>query len=523
MKEEEMPENSTHPLYDDNVEDWENCRNFYLGQKQVKSEGVRYLPKPEGMSKLEYDNYKFRASFFAPLDRTIAGMSGAINRKEPTIELPKSGSLDFLKNNADANNSSLRQFANAVVMETMLTGRGGVLVERDEDASIEPYLVYYQAESIINWTEDAEQNLTMVVLRECTYETSASDIFQKTKVKRYRVLLLEDGRYIQRLFAETLVKQDKGADQVQITKIGQDIEPVKNGKYLTYIPFVFCNVSTTSTKIDKPPFLDLVEKCNEYYVVGADYANSCYFVGNPILVVKGAKLPAALPSPPRNLTGQTVGDDYYYESVRQPKFELTLGSSRATSLPENASIELVESKGAGVEPNRQRLLDIKQDMIVLGSRILENQRTGVEAAETAQIRQSGETSTLASIVINVSACIQKALLYLAEWSLGIVNEEEIKFNLNDDFVDVTLNPQLVSQLQSLVVQGLMSWETFYYNLTIGELTIPGRTAEEERAAIESDPLPAIQTVSNEDFSNVISTGLNLPIDEDNEDGKTNNE
>lgn len=498
-----MPENSQHPLYSDHLEDWQDCRNFYLGEKEVKYLGDRYLPKPEAMTTNEYNSYKKRADFFAVLDRTIAGMSGAIDRKEPSITLPASGHLDFIKENADASNSTLRQFANNVVIETMLTGRGGILVERDEDPEIEPYLVYYQAESIINWSEDSQQNLIAVVLLEYYYETSAKDIFQKTKVKRYRVLTLEDGHYTQRLFKEVSLS-DKA---VSLQQDGDDIMPTKNGNRLTYIPFVFCNSRSISSKINKPPFYDLMLKCQQYYRVAADYANSCYFVGNPILAVSGAKPENAIPlPPPQNIVGQVVDPSMQYERARTPHFDLVLGSSRATFLPEGAKIELVESKGAGVEPNRQRLLDIKSDMAVLGARILENQRSGVEAAETATIRQSGEMSTLASIVINVSAAIQKALLYLAEWSLGTVEKDEIKFHLNDDFIETTINPQLLAQLSALVSQGLMSWETFYYNLVIGELTIPGLSADDERDKIQTDPLPHLQNIDANDFSGLVTAG-----------------
>lgn len=511
-----MPQNTTHPLYQDYLEDWQDCRNFYLGEKEVKKLGERYLPKPESMTTIEYDNYKRRADFFAVLDRTIAGMSGAIDRKEPSITLPESGNLDFIKINADSDNATLRQFANNVVIETMLTGRGGILVERDAAPEIEPYLVYYQAESIINWAEDDQQNLVLVVLEENYYQQS-SDFFQKTKSKRYRVLLLEDGKYVQRLYKEMLVEENK-TKQITIVQEGEDIEPVKNGIRLNYIPFVFCNSRSISTKINKPPFYDLMLKSQQYYIVGADYANSCYFVGNPILVVSGVKPTYAMttPPPPQNLTGQPVDPKMYYDAMRKPHFDLVLGSSRATFLPENGKIELIESKGAGVEPNRQRLLDIKNDMAILGARILENQRSGVEAAETATIRQSGEMSTLTSIVINVSAAIQKALVYLAEWSLGTVDEDEIKFNLNDDFIETTLNPQLLAQLTTLVNQGLMSWETFYYNLVIGELSMPGVTAEEEREKIETSPLPNNQSIDANDFSgliqNITPTLVEPPVD-----------
>ena len=124
-------------------------------------------------------------------------------------------------------------------------------------------------------------------------------------------------------------------------------------------------------------------------------------------------------------------------------------------------------------------------MAVLGARLLESQRTGVEAAETVQLRQSGETSTLSNIVVNVSMAIRKALMFVDQWMGG--DGKSVDFMLNTDFVDVTLNPQLVQVLSDLVTKEYISWDTFYHNLACGELTIPGRTAEQERSAIELQP------------------------------------
>jgi hypothetical protein len=52
-------------------------------------------------------------------------------------------------------------------------------------------------------------------------------------------------------------------------------------------------------------------------------------------------------------------------------------------------------------------------------------------------------------------------------------EEGNKFQLNMDFADVTLDANTISALTAAVTSGLMSFETFYYNLARGELTPDG--------------------------------------------------
>lgn len=456
-----MPVNSTHPQYDTHVQEWEDCQTFFDGEKAVKEAGTRYLPKPEQSTNTEYQNYVMRAFFFPAIERTVAGLSGAIDRKAPTYTLPDR--IKYLEDNCDGQNSTLRQFSKLALDQCFIKGRYGILVDRPESGG-NPYLALYQAEDIVNWVEDAS-GLQMVVLKENYYEASDNDQFVVTKKTRYRVLSLEDGKYVQHLYTGNLIGKE-------VTySVSNEILPTKSGQRLDFIPFVFGNVRSLTSKIDKPPLLDLVRKNAEHYRVSADYANALYFTGNPILWVKGVKRPrAGRPTSP--------GD------ANEPEFKLALGSSRAIYLPnENSEIGLTECSGHGVSPNHDKAEDVKKEMAVLGARLLEQQRNGVETAEVAQIRQSSETSTLTNIVISVSATVRKALQMADKWVGG--NGNEVDFELNTDFIDVTINPQLVSTLADLVTREYISWDTFFYNLATGELVPPGRTAEEERDLIEA--------------------------------------
>lgn len=456
-----MPVNSTHPQYNKFIREWEDCQNFFDGEKAVKYAGTRYLPRPEQATDTEYQNYVMRAFFFPAIERTVAGLSGAIDRKAPTYTLPDR--IKYLDDNCDGQNSTLRQFSKLVLDQCFIKGRYGILVERPENGG-DSYLALYRAEDIINWSEK-DDVLQMVVLREKYYAPSGDDPFMTKEKTRYRVLRLEDGKYVQHLHTSTL-----NGNEVSYNKI-DEILPTRSGQRLDFIPFVFGNVRSLTSNIDKPPLIDLVRKNAEHYRVSADYANALYFTGNPILWVKGVKKPrAARPS----------GD------INEPEFKLTLGSSRAVYLPnESAEIGLTECSGHGVSPNHDKAEDVKKEMAILGARLLEQQRSGVETAEVAQIRQSSETSTLTNIVISVSATIRKALGMADKWMGG--NGDDVDFQLNTDFIDVTINPQLVSTLADLVIKELISFDTFIYNLAIGELLPPGRTAEEERDLIEAQP------------------------------------
>ncbi len=460
-----------HPQYVERVADWEDCRHFHQGERAVKSLGRRYLPKPEGATEAEYQSYVRRAFFFGALERTVAGLAGAIDRRPPLMTLPPE--LEYLKINADGRGASLRRLSRALLDELLVTGRAGLLVDRDE-AGGRPYLALYRAEDIINWREDADRRLTLVVLTENAYEPGDDGPFSLSLKKRYRALSIEEDRYRQQLY-----EADGGG---QPAPAGPPVVPARFGRPLGRLPFVFAGVRGLTPDVEKPPLLDLVFKNAEHFRVSADYANALYFTGNPLLYLKGVKRPVRRPGDPAD------------PDPNAPAMRLALGSTRAVHLPDAAAeIGLVECRGHGVNPNRDKANDCLREMAVLGARLLENQRSGVEAAETALLRQSGETSTLSAIVTNAGAAIRQALEIVAGWE-G-VPAEGLHFELNSDFIDVTLNHQLLSALADLVERDLMSWPTFYHNLTLGELTRPEVTADQERATIEAGPPRSISSVA----------------------------
>lgn len=450
-----------HPDYTANVDKWQDCRNFYMGEDRVKKLGQRYLPKPSAATDEEYQSYVSRAFFYGVVESTVNGLCGSVFRKAPSKDLPSN--IDYLVNNADGERSSLDQFSKNVFSELLLTGRVGILVDRPREGG-QVYLTLFPAEDIINWQYNFNSGLTLVVLRERYYEPSSEGSFDLTERVRYRELRIENGKYIQRTWIDAS-PDPSGDNAEQVDTENQNephesVEPTKQGVSLTEIPFVFCNASSTTPDVDKPPLLELVRKNNEHYRVSADYANTLYFAGQPILWVKGV--------PKEDVAKLKVGSSYAF----------MLGS-------DEASMGYLEVSGRGIAPNKERADDIKGEMAVLGARLLENQRNGIEAAETAYLRQNGEMSKLMSLVVSCNSAIRKALEFADKWEGG--NGDKITFSLNTDFIDVVINPQLLSTLAQLVKEELISWDTFIYNLMAGEILPPDRTPEQERDLIATQP------------------------------------
>ena len=53
-----MPVDSTHPLYDARLTQWQKCRHAYEGEDAIKKAGVLYLPKLKGQTDEDYKAYK---------------------------------------------------------------------------------------------------------------------------------------------------------------------------------------------------------------------------------------------------------------------------------------------------------------------------------------------------------------------------------------------------------------------------------------------------------------------------------
>ena len=88
---------STHPDYDNKVQDWETIRDVYKGERHIKSKGLKYLPSTKGMQLdgmgpgqlgLEsYNAYKMRAVFPEYTKQAIDNFIGMLWRKPPVIKL----------------------------------------------------------------------------------------------------------------------------------------------------------------------------------------------------------------------------------------------------------------------------------------------------------------------------------------------------------------------------------------------------------------------------------------------------
>jgi len=80
-----MPVNSLHPEYEAHEDWWRTLRDVIAGDRAVKRSAVRYIPRLDGQTDLEYRAYVERGFFYNATARTVLGYLGMIFRREPRV------------------------------------------------------------------------------------------------------------------------------------------------------------------------------------------------------------------------------------------------------------------------------------------------------------------------------------------------------------------------------------------------------------------------------------------------------
>lgn len=390
-------------------------------------------------------------------------------RKAPEITVPTQ--VDALMDHIGGNGVTFNAVTAEVVEEILTAGRLGLYVDSDDEtANADPRINIYYAENIINWrTADikGEDRLILVVLKENVMERTADDDdFEEEQCEQFRVLQLitteGDPYYQVQVWHQEDDDQSRKEDDGWI--MDSEVIPVgKGGARFTEIPFTFITPTGTGTDIENSPIIDLVNVNLSHYRNSADLEHGLHFTALPTAWVAG-------------FTAKQTG-------------KLQIGSSVAwvSDNPE-AKAGFLEFTGAGLGAIQQRMDKKELQMAVLGARLLEQQKAGVETAEAIRLRQTGESATLSSISTNAGQGLAQALKWIAQWIGAAV--DTIKVALNQDFMVETIDaPTLTVMLQALQ-SGKLSFDTWFFMLKRTGMIPDNWTIEKEKSSIQAnDPAP----------------------------------
>lgn len=400
----------TRPEYKTAAPQWELVRAVCRGGEEVKS----YLPeleeKESERKKKRNKDYQDRAVFYPITGNTRNGMIGMAFKKDPLIAVAEK--LSCLKDDADGAGSSIYQLAQSSLESVLEVGRHGLYVDYNSDSKL-PYIFQYRAEDIINWRTDrinGRTMLTLVVLRETVEE---ADGFGFKDAIQYRVLVIEDGKFICRVYRKTAGSS--------VYQIHSEYIPERAGSGAwDEIPFTFMGAQNNDHTIDEAPLLGLAKINLGHYRNSADYEDSVFFCGQVQLYLGGL-------------------DIEWRDHLE--KTGIMVGSRSPLMLPVKGFFGYEQA-----QPNMlaKEAMDSKRDyMVALGAQLV-SADSKVKTIIQSVGEQSAQTSILSICCSNVSDAFSKALMWCAEY-LGL-DTKDTSFEINKDLVNHIADSSMIREI-----------------------------------------------------------------------------
>lgn len=434
-----VPVNSTHVDYDAALPAWLRARDLLAGEDAVKAAGAKYLPRLEAQTDDEYNAYKSRACFFNATRRAADAFVGLVFRKAPFVRIPEAPSggapsgigvaMSGFTNDADMLGTSLFGYAKNIVQEVVAVGRAGTLVDWEGDFEKRAYAVAYRAEDVLNWRVERVNGRnvpTMIVLREMVSPGGVGpgeDEFSTDLIEQLRVLRLAatepdaagvvSHEYRVEVWRKEVERAGEGNGGEKGAKwvLFETRVPLRLGKALPLIPFVFHGARHSLPDVDVMPLSDLIYLNLDHYRLDADFKHGLHYTALPTAWVAGFEKTATL----------TIG-------------------SRAAWVSENekANAGYLEFSGDGLGTFERALDRDEREMAVLGTQVLENQIRVAETATAIMLRQAGENSVLATIATSVSESLTQVMRWVYWWNSTeaipeMVTDGQALLELNTDF------------------------------------------------------------------------------------------
>jgi len=464
-----MPVSTKHPDYELYRPVWDKTRDAVRGSVQIKDKKHVYLPVPDpetlderlGENTLRYRQYIRRAVFANYTGRTKNALVGAAFRKAPTYELPEG--IEYLIDDATGDGLGIEQLAKDELSNLLETGRtlllvdfpqaeAGMSAEDIQRLAIRASIIPYACEQVVNWRTDTvggRKLVTMIVLAE-NYKTSEDEFGHDSEVQ-YRVLRLREDGYTQQLYREEMPFTD-------------EIYPRKaDGSTWDVIPAIFVGSKNNDSTIDDAPLADIADVNIAHYRNSADYEESCFITGQPTLFITHS-------------LNMEEFMDYNPEGIK-------LGARAGHVLGETGSATLLQPNANNLVLEAMRAKE--SQMVAIGARIITD-RGNNETAEGARIRFASENSVLGDIVGNLSSALEQALIWCGEF-MG--SGDEVRFAINREFYDKSVDPQLIMSMVTLMDRQIISDQDIFDRLKSAGIIDGARTLDDVRE--EMGDLPPV--------------------------------
>jgi len=457
--------NAAHPLYSEQIADWQLLRDSYKGEDAIKRKGVAYLPPTggqtlDGMTSTQdvgfqnYTSYKTRAIYPDYIHTAIESYVGLLHNKPTAITLPPE--MEFMRDKATITGDSLDNLLRRIHVQQLITGRVGLLLDIESKASTgtpQPYIAMYHAENILNWDDgdviDGKNALNLVMLDESNYFRSSD--FTWYYRNKYRILTLGDVLLFEDENENAVYKQSVSESQSLNSAI--TITPQVYSQPLEEIPFVFINSKDILTTPDVPPLLGLARACLSIYRAEADYRHTLYMQGQETLVVIGGN--------------------------NNPDEETRVGAGSKIEVHPGGDAKFIGVSSAGLSEMRQSLENDRSAAQAKAGQLL-NSKSTQESGDALRLRMVAQTANLTQIAITAAYGVEKLLKICAVWMK--CDPEMVSVTPNLDFVNTSMHGQDYVQLMQAIAMGLPLQEESIHDILRTQKLTTKSYAEESKAA-----------------------------------------
>jgi hypothetical protein len=451
-----------HPQVAYWYDDWRSVRDCMAGEKEIKAETTRYLPKFDGFDRADYAAYLDRATFYNFTGRTVGALVGTIFRRAYIVRGIPERMKSLVTDRITRDSQSLDTFMRLAATDVVALGRFGVLVDLPVEPTTEPqpYIAAYPAEHILDWdyqTVAGRDILSRVVLREFYPQANAKAKGGRKGIGlRYRELLLEGGVYKQRVY--------ENADGSEPSLDGMSVEhtPQIRGQTIKFIPFHFFGVVQASPTVEKPPMLDIAQLNIHHYRSYAHLEHGRYYTGMPV----------------------------YYTEVGQGEGggEYKVGPSVVWEVPFGHKPGLLEFNGQGLKFLENALDQKEQQAASLGGRMM-----GVRSLATTEsdnqlkLKERNEQVHLINATVGLDAGFKKILGWVVQFAGGSEAEaKKVEVIFNKDFLFDGIGSREFRAILAMYKDGILPIDVVFTYLQKAEVIPDWMSQDEFKKLLDDD-------------------------------------
>ena len=387
------------------------------------------------------------------IKRATEAFVGMIFRKQIEVTRFDDVMMDIFGKVDKRNNLNI--FAREVTTNLIVDGKVFIALDTDLEGRSDPYAIAYNRSQIINWRKNANDEYTMVVVKEILAEESGE--FGSSYVNQYRVYK-EDGNV-------DIYRESNGETYLYLT-----IETEYD-----YIPLVAIELS------DIPPLYDIAKltiKHTNRTSIKDKYLDMC---ATPIPIVWSPDIDSE-EDPTQAVYVIGADEGFVFNGSK-----------------DECDFEWRELAGTSIDKLQEDLNVIEEDITTGVIRASTSDNTTIKTATQAYYEASESANRVVVIANAVELGLNKAIRILADLA-NIELNVEARAIINKDFNAIQGNSDSVRLLWEVFLQGGLSTETFLDSLSKFELIDIG-SVRDELIRIQTDDFKLEPRVNDNSVNN----------------------